>query len=172
MKGFTLLEVLVAITVFLVIALALGYAVVAGKSALLASDIPTQLRQDLIFSVGAMTHDLRQTAPSKTSIGAGTSASTITFRIPEDTDSDGDVVDAAGNIEWGDEITYAVDGQGRLIRSEGVSSAVVAPDISLLQFSRPAAEDAILQIDIAASKIDGQGKSYQDSEQAVVKMRN
>jgi prepilin-type N-terminal cleavage/methylation domain-containing protein len=172
MKGLTIVEVLVAIVVFSIVALALGYAVVVGKSALLSSDIPTQLRQNVIFSIMSMAHELRQTAPAKTNITEGTSSSAITFKIPYDSDSDGDVVDKIGNVEWGQDITYALDGSGQLRRTYAGTTSVIAPNISSLEFSRPAGQDEILQIDIIVQKKDGQGKVYQDAEQAIIKMRN
>lgn len=173
-KGLTLIEILVALLIFTVIAVGFGYAVVAGKSSLFVSDIPTQLRQDVLFTLLPLVRELRQTAPAKINLTEGSSASTVTFKIPHDDDipADGVAVDAIGNIEWGQDITYALDGSGRLIRTYAGNSSVVAGDISSLQFSRPAGNDAIIQIDVTAQKADGQGNLYQDSEQAIVKMRN
>ena len=45
MKGLTIFEVLVSVLIFSIIAMGLGSAVVAGKSALFVSDIPSQLRR-------------------------------------------------------------------------------------------------------------------------------
>ena len=65
MKGLTLFEVLVSLLIFTIIAVGLGYAVVAGKSALFVSDIPTQLRQSVLFGLMPMVRELRQTAPQQ-----------------------------------------------------------------------------------------------------------
>jgi len=174
MRGLTIIEVLVALVIFSVIAMGIGYAVVAGKSALFVSDIPTQLRQDLLFALMPMERELRQTAPSKINLTEGTVSNAVTFQIPHDDDvpADGIVVDDIGNIEWGQGITYALDGTGQLIRSQAGTTKVVAANIASLQFSRPAGQDAIIQIDITVQKADGQGVLHQDTEQAVVKMRN
>ncbi len=174
MKGLSLFEVLVAILIFSIIAMGLGSAIVAAKNALFVSDIPTQLRQNLLFALFNMAHELRQSAPSKINITEGVSAAAITFKKPQDDDipADGVVVDSIGNIEWGPEITYARDGANQLIRTSGVSSLVIAPNITALQFSRPTGEDALIQIDITAQKADGQGAVYQDTEQMLIKMRN
>jgi prepilin-type N-terminal cleavage/methylation domain-containing protein len=174
MKGLTLFEVLIAVLIFSIIALGLGSAIVAGKSALFVSDIPTQLRQNLLFALFTMAHELRETAPSKMNLTEGASGNSVTFKIPHDNSAppDGIVVDSIGNIEWGSNITYARNGLGQLVRTSGASTLVVAPNISAIQFSRPVGEDAIIQIDITAQKADGRGVIYQDTEQMVVKMRN
>ena len=163
-----------ALVIFSVIAMGFGYAVVAGKSSLLVSDIPTKLRQDVLFALLPMVKELRQSAPSKVSVTEGTSSNTITFKIPHDDDTppDGVPVDTIGNVEWGPDITYARDGVGRLIRTYSGVSSVVASNITSLQFTRPAGNDAIIQIDITAARADGQGTLYQDAEQVIVKMRN
>ena len=163
-----------ALIIFSVIAMGFGYAVVAGKNSLFVSDIPTKLRQDLLFALLPMVRELRQTAPAKLSLTEGSTSNTITFKIPrdDDTPADGVPVDTIGNIEWSTDITYARDGAGRLIRSQNGVSAVVSSNIAALQFSRPTGEDAIIQIDLTAAKADGQGALYQDTEQAIVKMRN
>jgi prepilin-type N-terminal cleavage/methylation domain-containing protein len=175
MKGLTLFEVLVSIVVFSIIAMGLGSAVVAGKSALLVSDIPTQLRGNLLFALMPMVRELRQTAPGRlVGLGEGASSSSIRFSIPHDNTvpPDGIVVNAIGNIEWGSDIIYARNGLGQLTRTFGGATSVIAPNIATLQFSRPVGDDALIQIDITAGKIDGQGTLHQDAEQAIVKMRN
>lgn len=174
MKGLTLFEVLVSLLIFSIVAMGLGYAVVAGKSALFVSDIPTQLRQNVLFALMPMVRELRQTAPAQISLGEGAVSNAITFKLPEDDDipPDGVVVDNIGNIEWGQNIVYARDGAGQLTRSSAGVTEVIAPNIAALQFSRPVGQDALIQIDITVQKPDAQGNLYQDAEQAIVKMRN
>jgi len=172
MKGMTIFEVLVSVLIFSIIALGLGFAVVAGKSALFVSDIPTQLRQNVLFAIMPMVRDLRQTASAKINLTEGASSSLVTFKIPHDNNADGVVVDSIGNIEWGQDITYARDGLGQLTRTFAGVPAVIAPNVSALQFSRPVGDDALIQIDITVQKTDSRGNLYQDAEQAIVKMRN
>ncbi|PIQ90735.1 MAG: hypothetical protein COV71_03000 [Candidatus Omnitrophica bacterium CG11_big_fil_rev_8_21_14_0_20_41_12] len=171
MRGFTVFETLISMLIFSIITVALGLAVVAGKNALFTNDLPTQLRQNLLFAIVAMNRELRQTAPSKTNIGASSSNNYITFKIPHDNNGDGLTVDAIGSIEWGEDITYARDGSNRLIRTQAGATSIISSEISALQFSRPAGEADILQIDIAAQGANNTG-SWQDTEQAIIKMRN
>lgn len=168
----TIFEVLVSVLIFSVIALGLGSAVVAGKNALFVSDIPTQLRGNVLFAIMPMVRELRQTAGAKTNLGEGAVNNSITFKIPHDNNADGVVVDSTGSIEWGTDITYARNGLSQLTRTWGGITSVIAPNVTTLQFSRPAGEDMLIQIDITVQKADGQGNLYQDAEQAKVKMRN
>lgn len=150
---------------------ALGMTVVVGQKSLFTSDVPTQLRQNLLFGILSMSRELRQTTPSKTNIGANSSSSSITFQIPHDNNGDGQIVDTVGNIEWGTDITYALNGANELTRTQAGITSIISSDISALQFTRPAGEDNIIQIDITAAKSNNTG-NWQDAEQAIIKMRN
>ena len=172
MKGFTIVESLISGLILSVIMIALGFTMVVGKGVLFTSDIPTQLRQNILFALTSMTRELRQTAPAKTNLGAGASSNSIVFKIPHDNNGDGTVVDSLGNIEWSNDITYARNGAGQLTRISGGVTSIIAPNISTLQFSRPVGEDSIIQIDITARKTDPLGRVLQDAEQAILKMRN
>lgn len=172
MKGLTIVEVLVSVLIFSIIALGLGYAVVAGKNALFVGDIPTQLRGNVLFALMPMVRELRQTAPAQINLGVGASSNSVTFKIPHDNNADGIVVDNSGTIEWSGDITYMCNGLNQLTRTFGGTTSVVAPNITSLQFSRPVAIDALMQIDITVQKTDNQGNLYQDTEQAIIKMRN
>ncbi len=170
MRGFTVFETLISILIFSIITIALGLTVVAGKNALFTNDIPTQLRQNLLFAITSMDRELRQTAPAKTNLGANSSSSSIRFQIPNDNNGDGLTVDTAGNTEWGTLINYALNGN-LLTRTQAGVTSIISSDISALQFTRPAGKDNILQIDITAQGSNNTG-NWQDSEQAIIKMRN
>jgi prepilin-type N-terminal cleavage/methylation domain-containing protein len=171
MRGLTLVEILVAILIFSIIMIAIGLTVVAGKNALFTSDTPTQLRQNLLFSIMSMSRELRETTPSKTNLAEGASSNSITFQVPFDNNADGLIVDAVGNIEWSSNITYSLNGTGQLIRTQEGATSIISPNIATLQLSRPVGRDKIIQIDIAAQKVNSTG-NWQDSEQAILKMRN
>ncbi|MFA6357477.1 MAG: hypothetical protein WCY09_02280 [Candidatus Omnitrophota bacterium] len=171
MKGLTLIEILVSTLIFSIIMIAIGLAMVAGKNSLFTSDTPTQLRQNLLFSIMSMTRDLRETSPSKTNLASGTNSNSLTFQVPFDNNSDGIVVDTIGNIEWSGNITYSVNNANQLIRTQGPVTSIISPNITTLRFSRPSGEDNIIQIDLTAGKINSTG-NWQDTEQAILKMRN
>jgi prepilin-type N-terminal cleavage/methylation domain-containing protein len=172
MKGLTILEVLVAILIFSIIAMGLGYAVVAGKSALLVSDIPTQLRQNVLFAIMQMARELRQTAPDKTNLNAEAESNSITFKVVRYNKN----APVAGVLVWGPDITYACNGLGQLTRTSGGTTLVIAPNIVLPSppvylFSRKGIDEGLIKIDVNAQKADAQG-NHVDREQAIVKMRN
>ena len=171
MRGFTILETLISTLIFSIIVIALGLGIIAGKNSLFTSDVPTQLRQNVLFAVVSMSRELRQTTPSKTNIGSSTSSSSISFQIPHDNNSDSSLVDTLGNIEWGSSITYARNGANQIIRTQNGASSILSANISTLLFTRPAGEDNIIQIDITSSKTHN-SRNWQDSEQAIIKMRN
>lgn len=171
MRGFTVFETLISILIFSIITIALGLTVVAGKNALFSNDVPTQLRQNLLFAIVSLSRELRQTAPAKTNIGTNSSSNSITLQIPHDNNGDGSTVDATGNIEWGANITYARNGANQLTRTQAGITSIISSNIWALQFTRPANENNILQIDITAQGANNTG-SWQDTEQAIIKMRN
>jgi len=169
MKGLTIFEVLVSVLIFSIIALGLGSAVVVGKGALSVSDIPTQLRQNVLFAIMSMSRELRQAdaKESEITIVKGEPSDSIKFRIPHDNDvpPDGFVVDDIGDIEWSQYITYSCNG-GQLMRTLGAGMPLmIAPNITSLKFNR--LSGALIQIDITAQK-----SGNLDIEQAIVKMRN
>ena len=172
MKGFTITEALVSILIFSIIVVALYLGLATGQRLWFTGDTTTELRQNVLLGIIPLTRELRQSAPAKTSLSAGTSGSSITFKIPNDNNGDGSTVDNAGNIEWSSDISYARDGSNQLIRTQAGASSIISQNISALEFSRPSGEDLILQIDITARKNDAQGILIQDTEQAVIKMRN
>ena len=174
MKGLTIFEVLVSILIFSIIATGLGYAVVAGKSALLVSDIPTQLRGNVLFAIMSMARELRQAVPSKTVPNAEESSNSITFQVARYNET-------TGAIAYGQPITYQCNGcsstvPGQLTRTSGGITSVITPNIvtpppPIYLFSRKDVENGLIIIDINAQKADGQG-NHADREQAIIKMRN
>jgi len=168
MKGLTILEVLVAVLIFSIIAMGLGYAVVAGKSALLISDIPTQLRGNVLFAIMSMARELRQTAPDKTNLMAEESSNSIIFKIPRY-----NIV--TGNIDWSNDIKYECNGAGQLTRTSGGTTSIIVPNIvtpdGLPMFSRKDVKNSLMIIDVHVQKADSQA-NYTDREQAIIKMRN
>jgi len=174
MKGLTIIEVLVSILIFSIITLGLGYAVVAGKSALFVSDIPTQLRQNVLFAIMSMAQELRQTAADQTNLNANEESNSIIFKVARYDEN-------TGIIGWGQEIRYECNEcsstvPGQLTRTSGGITSVIAPNIVLplppiYLFSRKDIGGDLILIDINAQKADGQ-TIHKDREQAIVKMRN
>ena len=65
-----------------------------------------------------------------------------------------------------------MNNSGQLTRTYAGTSKILASEISLLQFSRPATSMDLLDIDITASNTSEVGRALQQSAHLTVKMRN
>jgi prepilin-type N-terminal cleavage/methylation domain-containing protein len=170
MKGFTLIEMLVASLIMGVITVALSVVMSLGQRSFFTGDVAIGLREQTIRAVMAMDKEISKTRPSRTNLTIGASSNTITFSVPQDNNADGSIVDSMGNIEWSSSITYALNGERQIIRSQAGVNSVIGIDIEALQFTRT--EDRIMQVDISAQNTPRLGQEIQDNEQVIIKMRN
>lgn len=172
MKGMTLVELLLSLSILVILMLGSFQIMDVGAKNWLTSDVSVQLRQEIVRSFSRMELDLKKTRPAQISLGSGASSTSLTFRVPQDNNNDGTILDASGYIEWSSDIVYALDGSGQITRTSAGTTSVVARNITSLQFTRPISPADILQIDIVASKISDAGRTLQDSSQLKVRMRN
>jgi prepilin-type N-terminal cleavage/methylation domain-containing protein len=172
MKGFTLIEVIVAVVIFSIVMFAAFGLLDMARNSWVIGDVSVQLRQEIIKVFTAMEKDLKETRPSQISLGSGSSSSSLIFAIPADIDGDGTVLDSSGNIEWSSTITYATNGANQITRTDSGGTVIVANNISTLQFTRPVAPLNILQIDVTSQKTSVSGRQLQDAGQITIKMRN
>jgi prepilin-type N-terminal cleavage/methylation domain-containing protein len=174
MKGLTLTEVLIVIVLLAVTMLAVFAVMDVGRRAWFAGDVSTELRREIINVFTTMDRELKETRPAQQSLTSGSTSATLTFKVPQDRNGDGTVLDASGNIEWSDNMTYALNGDNEITRTvAGITpvTTVIARDIVNLQFSRPLSTINLLVIDIAAQK-ESQGRVAQDGGELKIKMRN
>ena len=171
-KGFTLSEMLVAVAIFLIAILALFAMMDMGRTSWFTGDTSAQLRQEVIRALTVMEKEIKETRPAQVNLTAGAASASLTLKIPHDNDGNGTVLDSTGNIEWSTEITYALNGAGEVTRTSSGITTILAHNIVSLQFTRPVSPVNILQIDIAARKNTVMGKTIQDLDRVVVKMRN
>jgi type II secretory pathway pseudopilin PulG len=172
MKGFTLMEIIFAVAIFLLLILAIFAVMGVGRGAWFTGDVSVQLRQEIIRAFTTMERELKETRPAEISLTIGTSSSSLTFKIPQDNNNDGTILDSFGNIEWSGNITYALNGANEITRTASDLTSVLAHNIVNLQFSRPTSPVNLLQIDITAQKVSVQGRTVQDTGQITIKMRN
>lgn len=172
-KGFSFIETIFAVSIFLILMLVTYSVMDTGRKAWFVSDASGELRQNIIRPFMRMEKELKETSPGQVSLLAGSSSSNLTFKIPQDRDLDGTNLDSDGNIEWSDDITYALDlGSNQIIRTVSGTSAVIASNIVALQFRRPVTSSTRLQIDITARKNTLDRRVIQDAGQIILKMRN
>jgi len=171
MRGFTLIEIMVTSVVLAILIVGLFLVLSLGQRSWLTADTGIQLRQDISRALMVMSQELKQTSASKINIALNGSASSIRFKLPQDTNGDGSIVDSTGNIEWSGYITYSLNASNQVVRSvDGGTTSIIANNISALTFTRVLSE--VIQIDIAASKAADTGKTIEDSDQIILKLRN
>jgi len=172
MRAFTLLEVMVSVSIFTLMILAVFGVMDVGRASWFTGGLAVEMRQEIIKPFMTMEKELRETASSQVSLQSGTNSSSITFRAPQDNDGDGDVLDATGNIEWSGTITYALNASGQITRTASGATSVLANNIVGLVFTRPVTPVNILRIDITSRKTSVLRRQIQDTGQIEVKMRN
>ncbi|MBM3244612.1 MAG: hypothetical protein FJZ15_02320 [Candidatus Omnitrophica bacterium] len=185
-KGLTLIETLVAVSIFVALILVIFTVMETGRNAWFTEDVSTELRQGIINAFSVMERELRETGNNSPVINlpSGTSANSLTFHLPQK-DANGDIIlDANGNVTWSlDTITYALNGAGQITRTTQGSTTILANNIIYLQFRRPASRDElsmdkstlldnVMQITVAARKTNALRRVIDDSGQITIEMRN
>lgn len=172
MRSFTLLEIIIATLIFTLLILAVFQAMEIGRNSWFTGEISVELRQEIIKAFTVMERELKETRPALLDLNSATTATSLTFRLPQDNDADGTILDASGNIEWSGQITYALNGAGQITRTEAGNTTILANNVTGLTFSRPLTPVNIVQVDIATAKTTFTGRQLQDTGQVVVKLRN
>lgn len=175
MKGFTLIEIIFGVGIFLILVLAIFAVMNVGIGAWFSSDVSVQLRQEIIKAFTKMEKELKETRPASAQIDLGidSSSHSLRFKIPQDGgDPDDTILNPSGNIEWSDWIKYELNGANEITRTASGVTSVLARNVVNLQFTRPASPVNILQIDITARKVSAQRRTIQDVGQITIKMRN
>lgn len=165
MRAFTLVETLIALLIFIVIAMSIFLVMSIGQRSWFSGDASMEVRQQIIVALTRMNSELAETTSAQTNLTANVPATSITFHIPT-----GTVVDTLGNIVWSTPISYSRDGSNNLIRTYAGATSIIGRDISSLQFTN--SQSRLIQVDITAQKTDNMGKVVQDTEQSIIKMRN
>lgn len=179
-NGFSLLEVLISVAIFLIIASAMFALLTSGKKAFDMGAAQIDVEQEARRALDYISKELRQSSDSKISgVAPGASGNTIIFEIPYDIGSDGDVIDdATGGIEWSNDaggigtITYTYVGLDKqIVRTLSVSGAqtVLANEISSLSFTRPLAADTVA-INVIAEKYPFKGFTGPSDEKVTVNL--
>mgnify|MGYP000860864176 CR=1 FL=1 len=171
-KSFTLPEILVAFSIFTLLTIGVFQVMSVGKNFWFTGDISMELRQEIIKTFMKMENELRKTRPAQITLGSGTSSSMLTFRIPNDNNGNGTILDASGNVEWSNPITYALNDANQITRTTSGSTTILANNIISLQFTRPMTPLNLLQIDIVVGKKAATNRQLEDVGQIMITMRN
>jgi prepilin-type N-terminal cleavage/methylation domain-containing protein len=152
MKGFSLVELLIATAIVGGISLVLIAALRMGQQSWQAEDVRMSVSQELRRGIDAISRELAATQAAELDEIPATGswyAGAVVFRVPQDRDGNGTVLDAAGVLEWSDPITYSLGGMdGRqVIRTQvGAADRVIANGVVGIQFRRQAANPSVVEM--------------------------
>lgn len=182
-RGFTLVEVLIVCLMASIMALAFAVVLRMGARTWISRENQMTLSLELRRGLQSMVRELAQTGTAQLEVpGVGAMPAdnnfynTVRFRLPEDTDGNGSVLDGTGNVEWSaNQIAYAlggVDGQ-QIQRTQGANVTVLANKVTALQFRRLTATPQILELSLTVQTGGSTGNFLQQVTHTTrVRMRN
>jgi len=177
----------VSIAIFTVIMSSIFTVIYTGRLYWRVGSSQIDAQQQARQAISYMAKELRQTRAGTGRVGGGAAVAilenlptddnpytSVTFRIPQDTTGDGNVLDSNGWIvEWSDKITYSLNGT-QLIRSTDTgSSKVLANNITTLQFTRSSVAPLLIKIRVVSNKvIPGTGENVNVPISTWVRLEN
>ena len=170
MKGFTLLEILIATSIFLMLTAVALSLMLTSNEAWFTGSTSIGLRQEIIKTLLTMEKELKETRASQTNLSIGSTSSSLSFKIPKITN--GSILDSSGNIIWSNGIAYSLNANKQIIRNDSVTTTVLGNNVTALNFTRPTAMGNILQINITAQKTSPTRRVFHDTELMSIRMRN
>ncbi len=181
--GFSLVEVLVVSVMVSGIALVLASVIRMSLRGWQARDNQMTVSYELRRGIHAMARELERTRSDQLEVpgvGAmpadGNFYNSIRFRIPQDVDGNGTVLDGAGAIEWSpNQITYALGGVGGLEvrRTQGAAAGTLAYGVTGLRFRRQAATPLMVEMSVTVQKGATSGGFIQQGDLSTrIRLRN
>jgi prepilin-type N-terminal cleavage/methylation domain-containing protein len=157
-KGFTLLELMVTMSIVVIMSYCLFLALRAGDEQRQAADAKMLIYDSAREGLYKMVQEIRQTAPSRVTIGVG--SSDITFSIPNSATP----VDATTySVDWttAQQVTYAIGGtnNNQVIRTVGGVSTVVAHDVTALTFTGNATPPSVITVRMSVQHSTAGGRT-------------
>ncbi len=147
-KGFTFIEMMIVLAVFIVIGGSLSYILSSGEGAWYMSDARIVASQEGRRAMSAVIREIRQSGPSVITNCPADSLwrlAQINFSIPVDIDNDGDVIDISDDIEWSP-VTFVTTGQAQLERQDGNANTVLCNNVMRVYFRRQAATPDVVEV--------------------------
>ena len=146
-RGFTLVEMMMAMAISCVVAAALFMAMRTGNEQLETSDMKMTIQDSAREGLYKMIQEIRESSPTRITIGA----SDITFSVP-DPNSPVDGTTYAPN--WpGHTIRYAISGT-QVIRTNSTTgdTSVIANDVTALSFTGNAAQPTVVTVALSVQR--------------------
>jgi len=180
-KGVTIIEIMIVVAISTALGAAISYILLVGGASWYSGDAGVQVDQEARRGMYTMLRELRNTRALATIINVPADDifyNTITFKVPDAvvTNVSGKifyvpVVNALGNIVWGDPVTYSV-ANSQLRRTSGGSVTVLANNVNSVTFRRQTSAVDVLEISIQTTKTTPQRRVITAALSCAVKMRN
>ena len=178
-RGLTLTELMVANAIVAGMALVLAATFRESQRSWQTRENTMTVSFELRRAIQSMTREMSESSAQWLQIPGvgpfpadGVTYNSIQFRIPEDANGDGSVVDAAGNIEWGVPIVYRINNQ-QITRTQGAAVQVLANGVTALGFRRLAASPLVLEMNVTIQRGANLGGFAQQSNVGTrVRLRN
>ena len=161
-RGFTLVEMLVVSVVVAGMCLTFAAVIRMGLRTWQSKENQMTVSFELRRGIHAMARELEQTRSDQLEVpglGAmpadGNFYSSVRFRVPEDMDGDGTVIDGSGVLEWSpNQVVYALGGAAgqEVQRTQGAAVSTLANGVTALQFRRLAANPSVVEMSVTAQR--------------------
>ena len=129
LKGFTLVEMLVAVSIFVILVFSVLAVLIAGQRVWDDGETQMDIQFEARRIMQRMSEELTYANPDNITISDTQDA--ITFIVPSSYNY------TTGNIEWGNQIQYFLGGANghTLLRREGANTAVIGRNVSSVRFT-------------------------------------
>jgi Tfp pilus assembly protein PilW len=184
-RGITLVEWMLTVVVMLIGGAALMVFLQSQTEFMEFSSVQGHLRSRSHLAVGSVVRELRlatRTAtgsPPNAAIPAAPGNTSLTLYLPADLDSNGYIVDGAGEIEWdaANPVQYQYDAAARqLVRTAGGTSRVVASHVASVQFTDQTIDaglaDDQVRVQLTLEEATPRGRVVRATNSAVIQLRN
>lgn len=175
-RGFTILEIVVSTSLMAMVSGVLVNTLRVSQQAWQMQQSHLSAFQELRRGMDAMSRVVVSSRMDQLSIPADDNwYAGLTFRVPEDRDGDGSVLDAADAVEWSDPILYSVRGFNgtQLMRTQtGASDRVLANDVIGLRFRRQSATPSVVEIEMTVFWRNTVGSTQSSTLRSRVQLRN
>ncbi len=183
-NGFSLVEMLVVLAIFSVIAGAVATSLFSAQRTWGTGTGQAVLTAELRRALDTMSRELVESRPAQIQRPAanGQWDTQMMFRVPQDRNGDGSVLDANGEIaEWSNDISYTPGVRSNSFSRTAVNDPGLQPrtlvttlanHITAVQFKRDAATADVVEIQMTASTITELGQVMSRTMGTRVKLRN
>lgn len=182
-KGFTLVEVLVVLSIFVVVTFVVTQAIDRGTDfwqvATTKSDLYLDAQRVMDYMRAELINATRSAAASPPNIDIPVERSSITFYLPTDLDGNNLIIDDIGETEWalGTPIQYQyVSAQNQLCRLIDTEQTVLANNVTSATFDDVGTDISLyfdeVKISLSLEKTTSLQRTVSVSVTSTVKLRN